>query len=170
MSARKQMAWAAAIFAFLEGTAALAIVLLATGKFVAPGILAVPTQIVFVSMFPPFFLAASLFDEYRKTLRPDAPWWRQWRGLNYAESWEMLRWCPRYFLYPALLVVIASLIVGVSTGDVHYSSGQEFTLVHAIGFGNGTMVFAFITFPILVSVSRMPGTFRDQFAVKRKVN
>lgn len=168
MSSRKRLASAAAIFAFLDGTAALAIVLLAKGIFVAPGALAIPTQIVFVSMFPPFFLAASLFDEYRKTLRPDAPWWRQWRGLNYAESWDMLRWCPRYLLYPALTMVIASFIVGSATGHVTYSSRQEFTLVHAIGFGTGAMGFAFIAFPILISVSRMPGTFCDQFVAKRK--
>jgi hypothetical protein len=169
MSAWKRLAWLAAVLAFLDGTAALVIVLLAADKLVAPGTLATPTNIVFVSMFPPFFLAASLLDEYRKTLRPDAPWWRQLRGLNYAESWQLLRWCPRYLLYPALFIAISSVAVGFETGGVHYSSRQEFMLAHAIGFGNGAMGFAFFAFPILISVSRMPGTFRDQFRVMRKL-
>jgi len=150
----------------VEGLAgAQAAVAIATGLLVTDGLVtaasAQPLVMTnFVLLFPTFAVAVILSVEFTTLKRASQSWWQRNRGLNIEEMKQLVWWCPAPLLYLSLASAAAGFLgMLLSGGGVHWSSGQEFTSHHAVGFSLGTLVFCSISLPVLASASRMPDGF-----------
>ena len=76
-----------------------------------------------------------------------------------------LHWCPPYLL-SLYLVAFAAGVYGMRLSglDMSWTSNQPLTSRLAASFSLWASMLFFAAVPILVSASRMPGTYATQFA------
>jgi hypothetical protein len=116
-----------------------------------------------VFMLPMFAIYCYLVQEYAALAQAGQSWWQRFTGMTRSEEKILFHWCPPYLLRLSQLLGAVELIALFITGGVEWTSGQEFTAQHAIGFSLGLSFFCVASVPGLASVSRMPGTYSMQF-------
>ena len=163
MSERKSLLRAVELVAAADVLAALAIIGLVIDRYISPATAQPYVLSGFLLLFPVWSVAVFLMVEFTKLRREGQSWWARSKGLSFEEMKALVQWCPRPFQYAALVITVLAMLVMLKTGGTHWSSGQDFTERHAIGFSLAILLFCSLAYPVLASASRMPGQFADHF-------
>lgn len=159
LSGRKGLLRAFEALGVVQSVVAISIALLVLDGLVAPASAQPIVMTNFMLLFPTFAVAVFIMVEFTNAQRVGQSWWQKNRGLSLAEMKALVRWCPPPLLYLCLGSVAAGVVGTLIGGGVHWSSHQEFTSHHAVGFSLGTLVFCSLAVLVLASASRMPGEF-----------
>jgi hypothetical protein len=153
----------AEIVAMIGSLAGLIFIALVRSRIISPAEL-VPFLIGgWVLVVPLFALYCYLVQEYSEIAQAGQSWWQRLTGLTGSEQNILYQWCPPYLLRASQVLGAMELIALFISGGAEWTSGQEFTNQHAIGFSLCLSFFCVASVPGLASASRMPGTYSMQF-------